>query len=498
MNNIARIPSSAKKSWSVQKCGALNVTSTHDIFSWSLYHSTGLVMARTGLRRCGPQQASASTCSSSSSRWSCFGRLPQRRGQTAYSSSSSADDGIGGPDTIFLHPALGRIFSPPRPASPPAPAGPAYPQSKPGLASGLQIPVPPASSSSASAPLPAPSQSDVASLPAATSTLTAPPDVQAMIKDWQDAFFKTMQDRMQILMGDAPPQPTASSSIPQRNMDPNELWQLSPSGDREASWAQHKSGTKRADGCSRPRSPAGDRYEASRDSGSRVREFSASSSLLSKWLRADSRSPVRRSCSQDDRWRSPGPLRHRASPQPYVSHRSCSSASHSQRRRSRDRSSLISPPRAGMTRRLARNVSLSPRCRSPSHPALRSSRGRRTSPHTRRMSPNHRRHYSSSRSPTPTPLRRQSSHSRSPRSRSSSTTSARGGPTSSQATWRFSCVSTRWRPGCWPEFISWWFPIIGGGSQETFWWLTLSSSSFPLCWPLSSYGSDKHSAGILQ
>ena len=185
-------------------------------------------------------------------------------------------------------PALGRIFSSPRPASLPGSAGPAYPQSKPGLATGLQIPVPPASSSSASAPLPAPSQSDVASLPAATSTLTAPPDVQAMMKDWQDAFFKTMQDRMQILMGDAPPQPTAGFSIPQRKMDPNELWQLSPSGGREASWAQHKSGTKRAGGCSRSRSPSGDRSEASRDSRSCAGDSSASSSPPSKLLRADS------------------------------------------------------------------------------------------------------------------------------------------------------------------------------------------------------------------
>ena len=139
-------------------------------------------------------------------------------------------------------------------------------------------------------------------LPAATSTLTAYPDVQVMMKDWQDAFFKTMQDRIQFLMGDAPPQPTEGSSILQRNMDPNKLQQLSPSGDREASWAQHKSGKKRADGCSRSRSPAGYRSEASKDSRSRVRDSSASSSPPSQRLRADSRSPVCHSCSQDNHW----------------------------------------------------------------------------------------------------------------------------------------------------------------------------------------------------
>ena len=144
----------------------------------------------------------------------------------------------------------------------------------------LQIPVPPASSTSAPAPLPAPSQSDVVSLMAAPSTLTAPPDVQAWMKDWQDAFFKTMQDRTQVLMGDAQPQPTAGSSI-QQNMDPNELRQLSTSSDREASRAQHKSGTKRAHGCSRSRSPTGEVSEANRDSRSlyqQLRDFSASSS----------------------------------------------------------------------------------------------------------------------------------------------------------------------------------------------------------------------------
>ena len=86
---------------------------------------------------------------------------------------------------------------------------------------------------------------------------------------------------------------------------------------------------------------------------------------------------------------------------------------HSQRRSSRDRSALSRHPSpAGMTRRLARNLSLLPRRRSPSL-VQRSSRDHCMSPCTRWMSPNRRGRYSSSRSPTPRPRRRQCSHSRS-------------------------------------------------------------------------------------
>ena len=119
---------------------------------------------------------------------------------------------------------------------------------------------------------------------------------------------------------------------------------------------------------------------------------------------------------QDDRCRSPGPRCHHASPHSYASRHSHFPASHSQRRRSRDRSSLSV---VGMTRRPARNVSLSPRRRSPLHPVQQSSRGRRMSPRTGQMSPNRRSRHSSSRSPTPITRRKQISRSRSPRSRSS-------------------------------------------------------------------------------
>ena len=84
-------------------------------------------------------------------------------------------------------------------------------------------------------------------------------------------------------------------------------------------------------------------------------------SPLSKWLRADSHSPVRRSCSQDDCWRSPGPRRLRASHSCHASHRSHSPTSHSQRRRSRHRSALsCRPSLADMTRR--HDQQTSPEC----------------------------------------------------------------------------------------------------------------------------------------
>ena len=86
--------------------GPCSCSMTKHAASWTLLHtsSTRLVMARTGLRHSWPQQASASTCSSSSSRWSRYGRPPQCCGQTTYSSSSWADNLIHGSDTIFLPP----------------------------------------------------------------------------------------------------------------------------------------------------------------------------------------------------------------------------------------------------------------------------------------------------------------------------------------------------------------------------------------------------------
>ena len=127
------------------------------------------------------------------------------------------------------NPALGRIFSLPRPVSPPTSAPASHAQSQPGFR-------PSASSASIPTLPPVPSTSGAASLPAPPPAHAAPPAVQAMMKDWQEAFLGTMQAIMQVMMGYAPPQPTAGPSVPQ-NTGPDALRQLSPSDGRETSWA---------------------------------------------------------------------------------------------------------------------------------------------------------------------------------------------------------------------------------------------------------------------
>ena len=203
-----------------------------------------------------PQHAPVPASSSSSRPWSYCGHLPQLCGQTPYSSASADDDGFDSPDTHTPIPPPTPNTPPPHPTTTPpprtphthtphptptpphpphtphphpsalrhasstGPVGPSPVQPQSGLTSGFPIPLPPASAASAPAPRPAPSQSAVASVTAAPATVTAPQDVQTMMQDWQDAFFQMMQARWQALMSNAPPQLTAGSSIPQRNMDP--------------------------------------------------------------------------------------------------------------------------------------------------------------------------------------------------------------------------------------------------------------------------------------
>ena len=68
---------------------------------------------------------------------------------------------------------------------------------------------------------------------------------------------------------------------------------------------------------------------------------------------------------------------------------------------------------------------------------------------------------------------------------------------SSQASWRFPCSSTGWWPRRRTDFVSWRFPLVRGGSQETLWWPTLPFGLVSLCWSLPSYRPDKQSVGTL-
>ena len=87
---------------------------------------------------------------------------------------------------------------------------------------------------------------------------------QEMVQDWKAQFFEDMRLYWQQLQGDAPPQSTVGPAVPQGNMGSDALRQLSPSGDREASRAQHKSGTKRAGSDSRHHSSSRERSSGDR------------------------------------------------------------------------------------------------------------------------------------------------------------------------------------------------------------------------------------------
>ena len=80
-----------------------------------------------------------------------------------------------------------------------------------------------------------------------------------MVQSWKAEWFEDMKLYWQQLQGDAPPQSTAGSAVSQGNMGPDALRPLGPSDDREASRAQHKSGTKRAGSDSRNHSSSRER-----------------------------------------------------------------------------------------------------------------------------------------------------------------------------------------------------------------------------------------------
>ena len=97
-----------------------------------------------------------------------------------------------------------------------------------------------------------------------TDENVSPGPPPAVVQDWKAQIFEDMRLYWKQLQGDAPPQSTVGPAVPQGNMGPDALRQLSPSGDREASRAQHKSGSKRAGSISRRRSSSRERSSGDR------------------------------------------------------------------------------------------------------------------------------------------------------------------------------------------------------------------------------------------
>ena len=189
-----------------------------------------------------------------------------------------------------------------------------------------------------------------------------------MVIGWKEEFMENMRNCWKQFVGDAPPQSTVGPSVTHENMGPDALQQLSPSEDREASRAQHKTGSKRAG--SNTRRHSGSREKSSSDhTRARVRRPPTS---------PDSSSPTRRmsppakrsrwdwreisddSSSSDGRQRSTRPRRPWQSRSPGPRRRN---SSHSPSPHRRYRSSPA-PSRwssgAGMTKRLVGRPSPSP------------------------------------------------------------------------------------------------------------------------------------------
>ena len=256
-------------------------------------------------------------------------------------------------------------------------------------------------------------QADTGSIPTAALQLTpqpgetvpqAPPP--AVVQQWKTQIFEDMQLYWRQLQGDAPPQSTVSPTVTQGNVGSDALRQLSPSGDREASRAQHKSGSKRAGSTSRRRSSSRERSPSDRarrrDRRSRMSPDSSPSRRRSP---AAYRSHPDRAGSKDSS-SSEGRLRSQRSPRPWTSRsrghrRRNSSPSTSPTRRFR---SSPAPSRrpfgAGTTKRLAGRPSPSPPRRSHSHRQSRHP-SRDSSPPTSRFRGRHHISSSSSRSPSP-------------------------------------------------------------------------------------------------
>ena len=230
-----------------------------------------------------------------------------------------------------------------------------------------------------------------------------------MVKGWKDEQLQDMKSYWQKLIGEAPPQSTVGPAVSHENMGPNALRQLSPSDDREASQAQHKSGSKRAGSDSRRHSGSRERSSVDRyrarirrpptlpDSPSPTRHRSPPAKRSCR----DWRETPNDSCSSEDRQRSTRPRRPWSSRS--LGRRRRRDSSHSPSPHRRYRSSPAPSrrsSRAGMTKRLAGRPSPSPQ-RGSSRRSRHSSRDCHSSPPPRSRGSHHRMSSSSSRSPSP-------------------------------------------------------------------------------------------------
>ena len=321
-----------------------------------------------------------------------------------------------------------------------------------------------------------------------------------MIKGWKEEFMVDMRAFWQQFVGDAPPQPTVGPSVTPENMGPDPLRQLSPSDDREASRAQHKTGSKRAGSNARRRSRSSERSStdrhwarvkrppASPDSSSPARRLSPPAKR-SRW---DQREISNDSSSSEGRQRSTRPRRPWQSRSPCPRRRDSSPSPSPHRRYWSSPAPSRCPSGANMTRRLARRPSLSPRRRSSSHHrrSRRPSRGRQSPPPSRSRDPHRRMTLSSSRSPSP---KRHRTSSTSPRRHGSpffqpgvclSPLWLRHSPLATPCGrwWPASCqYPSTWFPWSRTIYLSGWISVVRGKSAETFCWSHYSSSSLVLC-----------------
>ena len=235
---------------------------------------------------------------------------------------------------------------------------------------------------------------------------------QEMVQDWKAQFFEDMRLYWQQLQGDAPPQSTVGPAVPQGNMGSDTLRQLSPSGDREASRAQHKSGTKWEGSDSRHHNSSRERSSGDR-AWRRDRRSQTSPDSSPRRHRSTTAKRSRLDCARsNDSSSSEGQQRSQRPHRPWTSR--------SQGHWRRDSSPSPSPPRryrsspapsrrsfgAGMTKRPAGRPSPSPPRRSSSHhrQSLHPSRDC-SSPHPSRSRGPHHHHISSSSSRSPSPKR---------------------------------------------------------------------------------------------